>query len=60
MMGFVVADQADSLYAYMANEVSSMVKKGSFEGILAKVETQVGKYKGHGEWEVQTVMGQKA
>lgn len=60
MMGFVVANQADSLYAYMADEVLSMVKEGSFEGVLAKVEAQVGKYKGHGAWEVQTVMGQKA
>lgn len=37
MLAFVRADNADSLYSYMA-----------------------GKYKGHGAWEVQTVMGTRA
>lgn len=57
MLAFVRADNADSL---MADEVRGMVKPESLKGTLAKVEAMAGKYKGHGAWEVQTVMGTRA
>lgn len=60
MLAFVRADNADSLYSYMADEVRGMVKPESLKGTLAKVEAMAGKYKGHGAWEVQTVMGTRA
>lgn len=60
MLAFVRADNADSLYSYMADEVRGMVKPESLKGIMANVEAMAGKYKGHGAWEVQTVMGTRA
>ena len=59
MFGFLLENKADSLYENLSAQVKPMVQKQQFEGILSKVEPQVGKYKKHGAWEVQQVMGQK-
>ncbi len=59
MFGFLLDNKADSLYENLSAQVKTMVQKQQFEGILSKVETQVGKYQKHGAWEVQQVMGQK-
>ena len=59
MFGFLLNNQADSLYENMSAQVKSMVEKRQFEGLLQKVEPQVGKYVKHGPWETQQIMGQK-
>ena len=59
MFCFLLDNKADSLYENLSPQVKPMVKKQQFEGILSKVEPQVGKYQKHGDWEVQQVMGQK-
>lgn len=59
MFGFLLDNKADSLYENLSAQVKTMVQKQQFEGILSKVETQVGKYQKHGAWEVQQVIGQK-
>ena len=59
MFGFLLDNKADSLYENLSAQVKTMVQKQQFEGILSKVEPQVGKYQKHGAWEVQQVMGQK-
>jgi len=59
MFGFLLDNQADSLYENLSAQVKPMVQKQQFEGILSKVEPQVGKYQKHSAWEVQQVMGQK-
>ena len=59
MFGFLLGNKADSLYENMSAQVKAMVQKQQFEGILDKVEPQVGRYQKHGAWEVQQVMGQK-
>lgn len=59
MFGFLLENKADSLYENLSAQVKPMVQKQQFEGILSKVEPQVGKYKKHGAWEVQQMMGQK-
>ncbi len=59
MFGFLLDNKADSLYENLSAQVKTMVQKQQFEGILSKIETQVGKYQKHGAWEVQQVMGQK-
>ena len=60
MLTFVQADQADSLYSYLADEVRGMVKPEAFKGSLAAVEGMAGVYKGHSTWEKQTIMGTAA
>lgn len=59
MFGFLLDNQADSLYENLSAQVKPMVQKQQFDGILSKVEPQVGKYQKHSAWEVQQVMGQK-
>ena len=59
MFGFLLKNQADSLYENLSAQVKPMVQKQQFEGILGKVEPQTGKYQKHSAWEVQQVMGQK-
>ena len=59
MFGFLLDNKADSLYENLSAQVKTMVQKQQFEGILNKVETQVGKYQKHGAWEMQQVMGRK-
>lgn len=59
MFGFLLQNQADSLYENLSPQVKSMVQKQQFDGILSKMEPQVGKYQKHGAWEVQQIMGQK-
>ena len=59
MFGFLLKNQADSLYDNLSAQVKPMVQKQQFEGLLNKIEPQVGKYQKHGAWEIQQVMGQK-
>lgn len=59
MFGFLLQNQADSLYENLSAQVKPMVQKQQFEDILQKVESQVGKYQKHDAWETQEVMGQK-
>lgn len=59
MFGFLLQNQADSLYDNLSEQVKPMVQKQQFDGILHAVEPQVGKYQKHSAWEVQQVMGQK-
>lgn len=59
MFGFLLKNQADSLYENMSAQVKSMVQKQQFDRILQKMEPQVGKYVKHDPWETQQIMGQK-
>ena len=59
MFGFLLENKADSLYENLSAKVKPMVQKQQLEGILNQIESQVGKYQKHGDWEVQQVMGQK-
>ena len=59
MFGFLLHNQADSLYDNLSTQVKPMVQKQQFEGLLAQIELQAGKYQNHGAWEVQQVMGQQ-
>ena len=59
MFGFLLQNQADSLYENLSAQVKPMVQKQQFEGLMKQLEPQVGKYQKHGAWEVQQVMGQK-
>ena len=58
MFGFLLQNQADSLYENLSAQVKPMVQKQQFEGLMKQMEPQVGKYQKHGAWEVQQVMGQ--
>ncbi len=60
MFGYVLNDQPDSLYAGLSDRVKGMVKPEQLKGIKAAVESQFGKYKSHGPWSLQDVMGVKA
>ncbi|MBQ3629627.1 MAG: DUF3887 domain-containing protein [Prevotella sp.] len=60
MLGFVLQNQADSLYANLSDKVKGMVQKEQLENVLEQVEAQVGKYQKHGPWEIQEMMGVKA
>ena len=57
MLGFVLQNQADSLYANLSDKVKGMVQKEQLENVLEQVEAQVGKYQKHGPWEIQEMMG---
>ena len=59
MFSFLLTNQADSLYENLSSQVKSMIKREQLDGILSKLEPQMGKYQKHGAWEVQQVMGQK-
>lgn len=59
MFGFLLDNKADSLYENLSAQVRPMVQRQQFEGILNKVELQVGRYQKHSAWEVQQMMGQK-
>ena len=59
MFDFLLNNNADSLYENLSAQVKPMVQKQQFEGILNKVEPQVGKYQKHSAWETQQIMGQK-
>lgn len=60
IFGYVVNNQADSLYASLTRQLRPIMSKEQMEGILAKAEEKCGKYKGHGPWEVQEMSGSKS
>lgn len=58
MLGFVIENQADSLYANMSAQVKQMVQPQQLEGIMQQLEPTTGAYLSHGAWEQQEIMGQ--
>jgi hypothetical protein len=50
-------NRGQELYDNMSDQVKSQVQPNALNGILAKVESQLGKYKSHGAWEMQQVQG---
>jgi len=50
-------NKGQELYDNMSDQVKSQVQPNALNGILAKVESQLGKYKSHGAWEMQQVQG---
>ena len=60
VFGFVLQNQADSLYKYLTRQMRVIISKEQMEGILKKAEEKAGKYKSHGAWEVQEMSGSKS
>lgn len=60
IFGFVLQNQADSLYKYLTRQMRVVIGKEQMEGILKKAEEKAGKYKSHGQWEVQEMSGSKS
>lgn len=59
IFGFVLQNQADSLYKYLTRQMRVVIAKEQMEGILKKAEEKAGKYKSHGTWDVQEISGSK-
>lgn len=60
MFGYVINNQADSLYANLTRQLKPIMSKQQLEDILLKAEERYGKYKSHGPWEVQEMSGSKS
>lgn len=59
IFGFVVNNQADSLYLYHTRQMKLILSKEQLGGILKSKEEVAGKYKSHGPWEVKEMSGSK-
>ena len=59
VFGYVIKNQADSLYACLTRQLKVFMSKEQMEGILTKAEEKAGKYKSHGEWKVLEMSGSK-
>lgn len=55
MFGYVLRNEADSLYAAMAPEVKKMVQPVQLKDALAQAEVMAGRYVKHGPWTRQDV-----
>ena len=60
LLNYMIENKAQELYDNLADKVKSQAQPSAFEGALAKVEAQMGKYKGHEPWEIQELKGMKA
>lgn len=60
IFGFLKANQADSLYANMADEVMPLVSRDALVGVMSKAEYMAGQYKGRGPWEVKIVASHRS
>lgn len=59
LFGYVVNNQADSLYFHLTRQLKVITSKEQMEGILQKAEERHGKYKSHGQWNVTEMAGSK-
>ena len=59
MFGFLLKNQADSLYFHLTRQLKLITSKEQMEGILQKAEEHHGKYKSHGQWKVTEMSGSK-
>ena len=59
IFGYVVKNQADSLYFHLTRQLKLITSKEQMEGILQKAEEHHGKYKSHGQWKVTEMSGSK-
>ena len=60
MLGLLLENKAQELYDNMSDNVKGQIQPATLEGILSKLESQVGKYQGHEAWEIQEIQGMTA
>lgn len=60
MFGLLLENNSQGLYDNLSELVKSQATPETFEGVLSKVETQLGKYQSHEPWQIQELQGQKA
>ncbi len=60
LLGKLLENKAQELYDNMSDQVKGQVQPSMLEGIITKLESQVGKYQGHEAWEIQQIQGMKA
>ncbi len=60
MLNLLLQDKGLELYDNMSDKVKSQAQLSMFDGILAKVESQLGKYLNHEPWEIQQIQGMQA
>lgn len=60
LFGLLLENKSQELYDNLSDMVKSQAKLETFEGILSRIETQVGKYQSHEPWQIQELQGQKA
>ena len=60
MFGYLLENNSQELYDNLSDVVKSQAKPETFNGILAQVESQMGKYVSHEPWQIQELQGQKA
>ena len=60
MFGYLLENKSQELYDNLSDVVKSQAKPETFNGILAQVESQMGKYVSHEPWQIQELQGQKA
>lgn len=60
MFELLLQNKGQELYDNMSDKVKSQAQLSMFDGILAKVESQLGKYQSHEPWEIQQIQGMQA
>ena len=60
MLNCILENKGQELYDNMAESIKSQVQPNSFDGALAQIESQMGKYQSHEPWEIRDIMGRQA
>ena len=60
MLNLVLQNKGQELYDNLSEKVKSQAQPATFDGLLTKMESQLGKYQSHEPWEIQQVQGMQA
>lgn len=57
LLDFVIAEQGDSVYAYLNDAARQQTTPDLFSSTYRQLEAQLGKYKSKGEWKTEITSG---
>ena len=60
MFNMLLQNKGQELYDNLSDKVKSQAQPTTFDGLLSKVESQLGKYQSHEPWEIQQIQGMQA
>lgn len=60
IFNLLLENKAQELYDNMSDKVKSQVQPEALQGLISRIESQMGKYQSHEEWEIQQIQGTNA
>jgi thiol-disulfide isomerase/thioredoxin len=59
MLGYILDNKGQDLYGNLSDKMKSQIPSEAFDGVITKVEEQMGAYQSHEPWEIRPLPGKE-